>query len=99
VADVKEMVAMEEVTYAGSHGLDIVHPDGTAFSHPMPDDYPAKIATLLHLLRVPFPPFTEFGLNLNRLVAFASIAAVLPSFTGFFFIHAVRTAMDWRCCT
>ena len=30
---------MEGITYAGNHGLEILHPDGTKFSHPMPPGY------------------------------------------------------------
>ncbi len=30
---------MDGITYAGNHGLEILHPDGTKFSHPMPPGY------------------------------------------------------------
>ena len=29
VTNVKEMVGIEGITFAGNHGLDIIHPDGT----------------------------------------------------------------------
>ena len=29
VTNVKEMVGIEGITYAGNHGLEIIHPDGT----------------------------------------------------------------------
>ncbi len=36
VTNVKEMVGIDGITYAGNHGLEILHPDGTKFVHPMP---------------------------------------------------------------
>jgi trehalose 6-phosphate synthase/phosphatase len=35
VENVKEMVGIDNLTYAGNHGLEILHPDGTKFVHPM----------------------------------------------------------------
>ena len=29
--------AFSGITYAGNHGLEILHPDGSKFVHPMPD--------------------------------------------------------------
>jgi trehalose 6-phosphate synthase/phosphatase len=34
IENVKMMVNIEGITYAGNHGLDIEHPDGTIFAHP-----------------------------------------------------------------
>ena len=34
VNNVKEMVGIEGITYAGNHGLEIIHPDGTKVSPP-----------------------------------------------------------------
>jgi trehalose 6-phosphate synthase/phosphatase len=34
IENVKQMVNIEGITYAGNHGLDIEHPDGTVFAHP-----------------------------------------------------------------
>ncbi|CAG2058458.1 unnamed protein product [Timema podura] len=47
VNNVKEMVGIEGITYAGNHGLEILHPDGSKFVHPMPVEYENKVKTLL----------------------------------------------------
>ena len=36
-------VCVEGITYAGNHGLEILHPDGTRFNHPMPAGYVYRI--------------------------------------------------------
>lgn len=51
VNNVKEMVGIEGITYAGSHGLEILHPDGTKFVHPMPTKYQGKVGELLKNLQ------------------------------------------------
>nr|CAD7257546.1 unnamed protein product [Timema shepardi] len=47
VNNVKEMVGIEGITYAGNHGLEILHPDGSKFVHPMPVEYENNVKTLL----------------------------------------------------
>lgn len=47
VDNVKQMVGIEGITYAGNHGLEILHPDGTKFVHPMPTKYEGKVGDLL----------------------------------------------------
>jgi trehalose 6-phosphate synthase/phosphatase len=37
VDNVKKMVGIEGITYAGNHGLDIHHSDGSKFTHPLPE--------------------------------------------------------------
>ena len=37
VEDVKQKVGIDNVTYAGNHGLEIHHSDGTKYIHPLPD--------------------------------------------------------------
>ena len=37
VENVKKMVGIENITYAGNHGLEIHHWDGTKYTHPLPD--------------------------------------------------------------
>lgn len=49
--NVIHMVAIESVTYAGSHGLEILHPDGTKFIHPVPNEYAEKLRELMRLLQ------------------------------------------------
>ena len=51
VNSVKEMVGIDNITYAGNHGLEILHPDGTRFTHPMPVRYEEKVSQLLQLLQ------------------------------------------------
>ncbi|CAH1726380.1 uncharacterized protein LOC114122764 isoform X1 [Aphis gossypii] len=48
--NVKSMVGIENVTYAGSHGIEILHPDGTNFVHPVPRQYEQKVAELQKVL-------------------------------------------------
>ena len=51
VTNVKEMVGIEGITYAGNHGLEIIHPDGTRFTHPMPTEMEGKVGILLEQLQ------------------------------------------------
>jgi len=51
VNNVKEMVGIEGITYAGNHGLEIIHPDGTKFTHPMPTELEDKVGELLQQLQ------------------------------------------------
>lgn len=51
VENVKKMVGIESITYAGSHGLEILHPDGSKFVHPMPMEYEGKVSDLLKALQ------------------------------------------------
>lgn len=51
VENVKNMVGIEGITYAGNHGLEILHPDGSKFVHPMPVEYVEKVSDLLKALQ------------------------------------------------
>lgn len=51
MANVKAMVGIEGITYAGNHGLEIEHPDGSKFIHPMPLEYEDKMTKLLKALQ------------------------------------------------
>lgn len=51
VENVKNMVGIEGITYAGNHGLEILHPDGSKFVHPMPVEYEEKVSELLKALQ------------------------------------------------
>lgn len=44
-------VGIEGITYAGNHGLEILHPDGSKFVHPMPMELHDKVADLLKALQ------------------------------------------------
>ena len=51
VNNVKQMVGIEGITYAGNHGLEILHPDGTKFVHPMPTEFHDRVGELLRQLQ------------------------------------------------
>ncbi|CAG5099795.1 Similar to tpsp: Bifunctional trehalose-6-phosphate synthase/phosphatase (Thermoproteus tenax (strain ATCC 35583 / DSM 2078 / JCM 9277 / NBRC 100435 / Kra 1)) [Cotesia congregata] len=51
VNNVKSMVGIEGITYAGNHGLEILHPDGSKFVHPMPVEFEGKVGNLMQLLQ------------------------------------------------
>lgn len=51
VENVKQMVGIEGITYAGNHGLEILHPDGSRFVHPMPYEFEEKVSGLLKVLQ------------------------------------------------
>lgn len=57
VDNVKKMVGIDGITYAGNHGLEILHPDGSKFVHPMPIAFEDKVSQLLKALQdtVGFP--------------------------------------------
>jgi len=45
--NLKEIVQLEGITYAGSHGLEILSPDGTKYVHPITAEHDEKIKALL----------------------------------------------------
>jgi trehalose 6-phosphate synthase/phosphatase len=51
VDNVKKMVGIENITYAGKNGLEILHPDGTKFVYPLPVEYEDKVRCLLRKLQ------------------------------------------------
>lgn len=51
IEDLQRKVGVEGLTYAGNHGLEILHPDGTRFNHPMPAGYKERLARLEKELR------------------------------------------------
>ena len=46
IEDLQRKVGVDGLTYAGNHGLEILHPDGTRFTHPMPAGYKEKLKAL-----------------------------------------------------
>ena len=48
--NVKQMVGIEGLTYAGNHGFQITHPDGSVFRYPVPHDYEEKLKKLKEYL-------------------------------------------------
>ncbi|XP_055380660.1 uncharacterized protein LOC129611506 [Condylostylus longicornis] len=51
VDNVKKMVGIDKITYAGNHGLEILHPDGSKFVHPMPIEWEEKVSELSKALQ------------------------------------------------
>jgi trehalose 6-phosphate synthase/phosphatase len=51
VENVKKMVGIEGITYAGNHGIQISHADGNSFVFPMPQEYQDKVSGLLKALQ------------------------------------------------
>ncbi|CAG0898881.1 unnamed protein product, partial [Darwinula stevensoni] len=49
--DVRKMVGIDGITYAGNHGLEILHPDGSKFVHPVPEEYHEKMKTMCRELQ------------------------------------------------
>ena len=47
VENVKEKVGIEGITYAGNHGLEIHHSDGSTFVHPLPGNGREDVARLI----------------------------------------------------
>ncbi|CAH1174027.1 unnamed protein product [Phaedon cochleariae] len=39
VKNVKEMVGLENITYAGNHGMEVLYPDGSSYVHQLPKDF------------------------------------------------------------
>ncbi|XP_071743479.1 uncharacterized protein [Lepeophtheirus salmonis] len=44
--DLRHKVGVEKITYAGNHGLEIMHPDGHTFSQSVPQDYKDRLSKL-----------------------------------------------------
>ena len=43
---------IKNITYAGNHGLDIVHPDGTKFVPPLPEEVNINLLTIVLVIDV-----------------------------------------------
>merc|ERR1719300_338909 len=51
ILDLQTKVGVDGITYAGNHGLEILHPDGTRFTHPMPLGFKERLFKLEKDLR------------------------------------------------
>ena len=51
IPDIKMKVNIKNLTYAGNHGIDIRHPDGTRFVPPLPEEVEEKASWLLQRLQ------------------------------------------------
>lgn len=45
--NVKEMVGLSNITYAGNHGLEVLYPDGAKYIHELPTDFNDKVKELV----------------------------------------------------
>ena len=50
IPDIRAKVDIRNITYAGNHGADIRHPDGTRFVPPMPEE----VSNLVRLMAIAF---------------------------------------------
>lgn len=48
--DVKELVGLSDIIYAGNHGLEVNYPDGSKYSHQLPTDFEDKVKHLIKQL-------------------------------------------------
>ena len=51
VENIKKMVGIDNITYAGNDGLEILHSDGTKFVHPLPVEYEDIVRSLLQKIQ------------------------------------------------
>lgn len=50
VLDVKKKIGIDHLTYAGNHGLDILYPDGSTYSHPISNELKENFTKLVDSL-------------------------------------------------
>jgi len=55
--NVRKMVGIDGITYAGNHGFEIQHPDGSMFTYPVPHEFVTK----LNKLRSTLPQICDSG--------------------------------------
>ena len=66
-------VGIEGITYAGNHGLEILHPDGSKFVHPMPVELEDKVADLLKALQEQVSVISSLFLTLQTVTTCESL--------------------------
>ncbi|CAG0903533.1 unnamed protein product, partial [Darwinula stevensoni] len=49
--NIQKLVGISDITYAGSHGLEILHPDGSKFVQPIPEEYFVKMRRMCQELQ------------------------------------------------
>lgn len=50
VTNVKEMVGLNDIIYAGNHGLEVLYPDGSTYNHQLPGDFNSEVKQLIKKL-------------------------------------------------
>lgn len=48
--DVKKLVGLDQVTYGGNHGLEILYPNGSLYEHKISDDLRQNFTKLIKAL-------------------------------------------------
>ncbi|KAJ8942690.1 hypothetical protein NQ314_010014 [Rhamnusium bicolor] len=51
VNNVKEIVGIEKITYAGNHGLEVLYPDGTTYVHQLPAEFNDQVKEVINKLK------------------------------------------------
>lgn len=47
VENVKGIVGLQNIVYAGNHGLEVVYPDGSKYLHQLPSDFDSEVKDLI----------------------------------------------------
>lgn len=47
VQNVKDIVGLENIVYAGNHGLEVAYPDGSKYIHQLPSDFNDQVKKLI----------------------------------------------------
>ncbi|CAG9860345.1 unnamed protein product [Phyllotreta striolata] len=50
VLNVKSMVGINTLTFAGNHGLEVLYPDGSTYEHKLPKDFEVQVRTMVKKL-------------------------------------------------
>ena len=74
-SNIDRQVNIKNITYAGNHGLDIVHPDGTKFVPPLPEE--VNITLLTIVLVIDGINYVTAGRVKSKLVASEAAGRVL----------------------
>ncbi|XP_072383452.1 uncharacterized protein [Diabrotica undecimpunctata] len=51
VTNVKKMVGIDSITYAGNHGLEVIYPDGSKYDHQLPSNFEDQVKELIAKLQ------------------------------------------------
>nr|XP_023013746.1 probable trehalose-phosphate phosphatase 2 [Leptinotarsa decemlineata] len=47
VSNVKNMVGLNSITYAGNHGMEVLYPDGSTYRHKLPENFEDQVNLLI----------------------------------------------------
>ena len=74
IPDIRAKVDIRNITYAGNHGVDIRHPDGTRFVPPMPEE----VSNLLRLMAIAFKQINPKSKS-NEIIGISRLTAMFQS--------------------